>query len=345
MSSLYSADGWVDASRLMDDPAPVVIATGGRGIGKTYGVLKEFIKRDIFFLYMRRQQIQIESALTEEFNPFHELNTVEGYDILSARVNKAVIGFYHSTVKEGKAVPQGSPIGLGVALSVFANIRGISGDKITHILFDEIIPERQERPIKAEGSAILNAYESINRNRELNGIAPLKLIMLTNSNQIDSGVLDAFGAIDPLDKMIRKGQSYSTFYEGNLAIYRYTNSPISEAKKHTALYKLSNIKEFSDMAIDNDFSENDFEQVRGRPIGEYRPLVSIGGVTIYKHKSRAEYYIVRGVKTDNIYTLNDNSKTAFRKEYYYLYIALIENRVSFSDVKCKMIFEGVFKNK
>lgn len=343
MKSLYTAEGWVDAAQLLDDKAPVVVALGGRGIGKTYGVLKEFVERGIFFMYMRRQDKQIEAALTDVFNPFHELNTKEGYDIMTARVNRNVIGFFHSEEKNGKRVPVGSPIGIGAALSVFANIRGISGDKITHILFDEIIPEKTERPIRAEDSAILNAYESISRNRELDGKPPLKLIMLTNSNQISSPILDAFGGVEFVDRMIRNGISYGSFVGGDLAIYRYVNSPVSAAKAHTALYKLANVKEFSEMALENAFSDSDFEQVRQRPIREYIPIVSVAGVTVYEHKSKNEFYIVRGTKAQKVYSSMTNSMTAFRRDYFYLYMAIIEDRVSYSSVKCKMIFEGIFK--
>ena len=52
--NLYTSDGWIDAAQIVESPCPFVLAIGGRGIGKTYGVLLELYRRGIPFIYMRR---------------------------------------------------------------------------------------------------------------------------------------------------------------------------------------------------------------------------------------------------------------------------------------------------
>lgn len=211
MNSLYTKEGWIDTDVIFNDPAPFIIMVGGRGIGKTYGILREVLRRDLRFIYLRRTQSQIDVIKLKELNPFHAINTGEGTDITTSPIGKYMCGFYHAD-EEGKSI--GAPVGIGVALSTFANIRGVDGSTYDIIVFDEFIPERHERGIKEEGTALLNALETINRNRELQGQLPVKTIFLSNSNNLDSPILDALGALRTVDNMIRKGKTHTVIHEG-----------------------------------------------------------------------------------------------------------------------------------
>lgn len=59
--------------------------------------------------------------------------------------------------------------GIGMTLPSIANIRGFNGSQFEDVVFDEFIPERIVIKRKAEGDALLNAYVTINGNRELEG--------------------------------------------------------------------------------------------------------------------------------------------------------------------------------
>jgi hypothetical protein len=49
VSEFYTKDGWINAAAVMDDPATFCICLGGRGTGRTFGILKEVLERDLKF--------------------------------------------------------------------------------------------------------------------------------------------------------------------------------------------------------------------------------------------------------------------------------------------------------
>lgn len=339
---LYTNEGWVNAEALIDCPEPFVIAIGGRGIGKSYGILRELYIREIPFIYMRRTQTQLDAVTIQPLNPFNQIAEDMNLHILSQKISKHTVGFYNA-IEEGEELkPEAEPFAIGIALSTFSNIRSLSAEKYQVLFFDEIIPERHERPIKEEGLAFANVLESIGRNREMQNRKPLKVILATNSNTINSRILDTLGCIDIVDSMTRQGQEYKNI-NGMIAIYRYINSPISQKKKDSALYQVIKNDDFSGMAINNDFSKSDYENVQSKPIAEYSPLCSYGNSTIMKHKSRREYYCITGVRAEHFDKLPLSTK-AFQRKYWYLYGAIMEKRVFYQNASVKIEVEGAFKN-
>lgn len=341
---MYTSAGWVDGARILDDPATFVICLGGRGIGKTFNVLDEILKRRLRWIYMRRTQSQIDACKLPELNPFKALNTETGSDVVVAPLGKYLAGFYHSQLVDGCEKPVGETIGIGVALSTFANIRGVDGSDYDILLFDEFIPERHERnKIREEGLAFLNAVETLSRNRELTGKAPLKCILLSNSNDLNSPILDALGALKPLDEMIRQKKTLRRLSGGAISIRRYMDSPISKKKSLTSLYRAASSTDFAAMSLNNEFSADNYENVRSRPLQEFLPLVSIGEITVYEHKSDATYYIIEGVKAPERFTLLTNDRKSFKRSYWFLYEALLDRRVSYSTAPVKLAFESLWR--
>lgn len=327
----------------IQSPAAVSLCIGGRGIGKTYGALLELYRSKIPFFYMRRTQAQLDEVTIPVLSPYNKITEDTGYQITTQKIGKHAVGFYNGEKdKDGVMHPVGDPFAVGIALSTFANIRGMSSERDI-LLFDEIIPERHERPIKEEESAFSNVLESINRNRELSGKRPLKTVLLSNSNTMNSSILSALGCVKTIDKMRKAGKTYTTMYNGTLEIFMYNDSPISERKKGTAYYQILQNKDFKSMSLENDFSASDYEYIKHEPLQEYNPLVSISGVTAFSHKSRHHYYIVQGERSQETYDNTELEKAAFRKRYFYLYKAMITRKISYSDVETKIKFERVWE--
>lgn len=339
MTNLYTLSGWVNTQELIHNPAPFVLGIGGRGIGKSYGCLKDLYSENIPFIYMRRTQSQLDAVTIPALNPYNQLCKDKGYNIVSVKMGKYTVGFYNAIMGEdGMNRATGEPFALGIALNTFASIRGLSAEKYDVVLFDEIIPERHERPIKEEELAFANALESLNRNRELNGRPPLKVIMLSNSNTLNSRIISALGITDELEKMARRGIEYRLI-NNDIAIYRYIDSPISERKKNTALYRVIKNEDFSNMALSNDFAAADFEHVQTKPLNEYNILVTVGDCTICKHKNNGTYYVISGQKSQNKYSLLPIDKMAFQRNYYTVYGALLKQKVYFQSATVKIEFE------
>lgn len=340
MKDLYLKNGYVNASLYFEDPSPFVMAIGGRGIGKTYGTLEQLLERDERFIYMRRTQSQIDTLKFPNFNPFLSIDRT----ICTGSIGKYTIGFYHGELDEKQNVyrPAGAPIGVGVALSTFGSIRGIDGNDFTCILYDEFIPQSNDRKIKNEGASFLNALESINRNRELQDRSPLKTIMLSNSNSIDSPIIDSLGSLRTIEHMMRKGITYRN-EKDLISFFLYFDSPISNRKKDTALYQVAADDDFTQMSLSNRFSDNDFEDIRPKPLNEYRPTVSIGDITICEHKAGTDIYVISGSKAQIRYTTLKNDLKAFQNKYFKYYQKLIRKEVSYADISCKLQFERIWE--
>lgn len=343
---LYLDSGFIDSSLWYRDPAPFILALGGRGTGKTYGALSDAAQgRYGKFVYMRRNDTQLAAAKLPELNPFKRVNADFGTDLVFAPMGKSVSGIYHTAVVDGVSKPSGDPVGIGVPLSVFSNIRGVDGMDYQTVIFDEFIKESHERPIKNEGDAFLNMYETLNRNRELPPLneAPLKCLLLANTNDLRSPILEALGVVDIIESMIKRGQEYKNTRNGMLSIYLYQDSPVSKAKKKSALYQVANSADFSEMALDNRFSAANYEQVQSLPLREFFPLVTIGSVTVYQHNRDSDlYYVVDGKKAEDRYTEYPLSIRAFRADYFYLWEAMLDKRLFYASAAVKVRFERVW---
>ena len=338
---MYTPDGWANTDLFFDDPSPIIIAFGGRGIGKTYGVLKYLLEHGKTFVYMRRTQKNVEMCELDSMNPFAPLNRDLNTNIGLYKAGKFFWGFYETTEnKNGKKSATGSMIAPAVSLSTFC--RGIDGTGYDYLIYDEFIPQKIDKRVRGEGDAFLNAVESLQRNRVMQGQPELKCILLSNTNSLDNDVLRAFGAIDRVDKMVRKGKTYARF-DGGLSIYLFKNSPVSEKKKELALYKLANDEEFLGMALGNEFSASSYEHVQSMPIEQYRPLVSIGNITVYMHKAEDVFYVVPGIKAEDRYTTLKNDLAAFQRDFQFLKIAVYDRAVYYANAAVKVEFERIWE--
>lgn len=340
---LYLNEGWVNPALIVHNNASFVLAIGGRGIGKSYGVLKTLYEEQIPFIYMRRTQSQLDAVTIPALNPYNQICTDTGAMICSEKMGKYTIGFYTGSKNDDGIIhPVGDPFAIGIALSTFAAIRGLSAERYEVLLFDEIIPERHERAIKEEELAFANALESLNRNRELTGRDPLKVIMLSNSNTLNSRIISALGCMDMLERMSKRGDTYKVI-NNDIAIIRYEDSPISQRKAGTVIYRVLKNKDFQNMSLDNEFAAADFEQVGHKPLQEYNYIVSVGDCTVCKHKSKSEYYIISGIRQGlDYYSLLPISKKSFQRKYYYLYGALLKHKVFYQSATVKIDFEKVW---
>ena len=177
----YDKNGYIDVPTLMEkDRNPYKFIVGGRGIGKTFSILKWLI--DTYadtgkkFVYMRRTQVQVDMIRTPDLNPFLALEEELGpeYSFLIVNINKNVTGIYRPVYNEDKNIyePSDAPIGYILALSTIANIRGMAGGDIVHIFYDEFVGERHEKPITCgvptEGSTVFLKHLFFNSVGECN---------------------------------------------------------------------------------------------------------------------------------------------------------------------------------
>ena len=260
---------------------PFQVYIGGRGIGKSYSALRELaldMPEDEKWIYMRRTGKEIEACATEFGNPFKTINKDFGTAIVPMSGGKGAAEYFYNNLDEDNPIL----CGYGVALSTFAGLRSMDLSDVTLVVFDEFIPERQVKRIKAEGDALLNFYETVNRNRELQGRPPLKLILLANAIDLANPILETLGIISEIENMISHGEHRRTIPQRGLYIERVGKVGVTNAKQHTALYQLANA-DFTNDTLNADFLSADLTTIkRNVNLKEYKPIFRFSDYVVFR---------------------------------------------------------------
>lgn len=328
---LFLNNGFLDMGSIIEQPEPFIFVIGARGIGKTYGALSYMLEHQYKFVYMRRSQNEIDLTKTEELNPFKTINRDKGYDIQGKTIIKNVIGYYDKG--------SGNQYATGLALATLHNVRGIDLSDINYIFYDEFIPQLSARPIKSEFDAFANCYETINRNRELSGCEPVKMICAANSNNAANPIFIGLGLVTTIEKIKNEHRSVFRIRDKGILIINVEASPISEKKKETALYKLMKNTDYAAMALENEFSSDDFTLIHPEKLAEYKPLFNCGEITIYRHKSKNQYYVSQHYSgAPDQYGTNERELKAFAQRAWRIWDSYLDGRVLFENYLCKILF-------
>lgn len=313
-------------------PYFLYIVIGGRGIGKTYNVLRGLITDGEFFLYVRRNEAEVRNCCTVHNNPFLTINADLDRTI---EVSKAEDSFI---IHEDDSI-----LGVAGSLSTFGKYRGSNFDRVNYVIFDEFLATSPfDRLYKHESELFFNMLETVGRNREIQGRPPIKVIMLANSNRIRSGIIESLRLGEQIRLMkINKIEEWADDKRGI-----YINLPedleITRLKKQTKLYKLSADSEYYDMAINNNFAFDDFASVNRYRSNELVPVCGFGSITFYTVKGRD--YLYCSTRRANVKSYDNKTINEFRRRYgLYIKGYLDRNKVQYSDYDTKLFVDTMFK--
>lgn len=324
---------------------------GGRGIGKTYSALDFCLKlynNEIVldpslehqkFIYLRRTVVQARASSMPSTNPFKKYNSNEGTSICADFNSTYGYGeFYADSEKK-------DTIGYACALSTFQNLRGVDYSDVVFILYDECLTEDgSSTRFRNEGNTLMNLYETVNRNRVLEGRPEVILLLLSNPIDLASDLLSQLNFTKIIGSMVLKGQQRYTDYDRSLHIERLKDHAISKEKEKGALYKFAP-KSFSEQSLSGEFTENDLSLIETPKLQDYLPLISIEIVTIYRHKSEEKYHISSSIQPAT-YNLQLAEKELLRDMFYFKYKILVVNRiVTYNSFQTKMVFENLIRYK
>lgn len=333
MAKIYNSEGWVNWDYIMDQEESIISVVGARGTGKTYGLFKWMLENRKPFIYLRRLKSQLDECRKESGNPFKKLNNDLSINIKPFPNAGSVVFRYDDK--------QGAAVAVGVALSVVANVRGVDYSDFNYIVFDEFISSDGERPIKSEFQAFLNFYETVNRNRELEGKPAVKCILLGNANRISNPYFTGWHCMRRVLRMIAGNQMVWRTDDHTRMIVLLLESPISQRKTETVLYQNANA-DFIKMALDNAF-RTDETTIKSEPLKEFNHIVSVGEIGIYRHKSERRYYVSVTVSKDPYYDAFGIGLKMFQQDYYMLRVYYMVNKtVSFESFECELLFRELF---
>ena len=337
--SIYLDNGYLNYDEILKYKCPFTFIIGGRATGKTFGAIKTALELRAEFIFMRRTQAQLEIIKRPEYSPFGAINRELGLDIQSVPN-----GRYTADICQGEKV-----LGHMLALSTVSNLRGFSSGAEL-LIYDEFIPELHEKPFQggpdAEFSAFANAYETINRNRELQGREPLQCLILSNSNTLKNPLLEGFGLIDILERKKKHGKKEYINKQRGIAVFLLDDSKISEQKKHTAIYKAAEGTNFYKMAISNLFANDSPENIKSEDLKPYNILFTIeDNFSVYKHKSEKKYYISAYKKGNGGEDFTDSKmdKKRILKKYGFLIDTRMRNNIYFESYSMQVKFDNLLK--
>ena len=291
---MYLPSGYLNMAEIMEDKKyPFVFGVGARGIGKTYGALEYLMKKtEKKFILLRLTQAEAELVASEEANPFKPLGPEISDHIKFKKVDKNTTAFFFD----------GELKGVVMALSTFAKVRGADFSDYDYIFFDEYIPEKHIKKIAHTGEALKNCYETVNRNRELNGQDPVKLVCMANALNFNNDILIEVHLSEPLHRMQKKNQQFFFDDARGLMLIYPQNSPISEKKNETALYKLGG--RYNEMALDNTFRDYYDGNIRSMNLKGYKAMYIFDTLCFY-----------RSVNSDRTWYISETCKGNFKEEY------------------------------
>ena len=333
--NIYLNNGYVDIDKIMGYGLPFNFIVGGRGTGKTYGALQSAYDNDTRFILMRRTQAQCDLINKPEFNPYKTINMDRLLDIHVKSISK-----YNAKIVEYDDNDNEKILGYTCALSTIANMRGFDASDVSLLIYDEFIPEKHERALKNEGTAFLNAYETINRNREIKGEKPLQVLCLANAFNIANPIFLELGLVGRCEKMHNSGNELYMDRERGILVALLQKSRISTAKADTALYRLST-GSYSQMALSNDFVYNNTDNIKSLSLKEYTLMCTVGEISIYKHKSNRTYYVSEHrTGTAVIYKSDEVDLLRYRRNHGLICInAYMRNKIIFENMLTKSLFE------
>lgn len=331
MSKIYDdVNGWVNWDYLYNECRFIMAVTGPRQVGKTYGLLKYVLDNKLTFLYLRRLKSQLDACITSaDDNPFTALNRTGAYNV-EARRKKGTIQFFDVSGDEP------AQIGRGGALSTLAELRGIFLGDTDVIVFDEYIPMIGERPIKNEAEGFQNLLETVNSNRELFGKPPVKVFMLGNANKLMNPYFLHWHFMKTALKMIRGNQMMYRTQDNRRIMVLLLNSPISDMKKETVLYKGAESEDFFKMAIDNSFA-TDETNIKSIKLNDCRHIISIGPIGVYQLKSTGAHYCSETVDKSNQLPDNEIGIKFFRARYAGLKLIYLHGYFVFENYDCELL--------
>ena len=357
MIDIFDKHGWLDVDKMLKIAGQTnfIFCIGARGIGKSFNVLKWVLDHKKIFMYLRRTKTQYNVCKTDAASPFKALEAEANKGPFVLKSKSADLTAIYTGIPDEEdedKIIEDDFIGYMANLATFANLRSTSFQDVEVVIYDEFCPEPSERPIRGgDANALFNALETIARNRELleNG-KPLLVFCLANANDIGNDIYKSLGFVDKAAEMVETHQSVSVMNDRCCTLFQLDFSPISEAKKHTSLYKLTAgaSNQFNEMALENKFYRDTSALIKSRNIKEYNPMCSIGGITIYRSKtadnrSKFKYYVTPyATGTPRKFGSGKAEKQRFIKQYLPIWYSFLANYVCFESYSSYVLFQDAF---
>lgn len=222
MNDLYNEDYFdgyyhlgADLEKFPD--AVIYVIMSQRGPGKTYSALRYGLRTGQQLIYMKRTKDDVDLIANEGMNmsPYEPLNRDFGINIRPRHISKGIAGFYRDGADENDP-----PVSYCLALNSLKNIKGMDLTSADLMILDEFVPTLGDIQVRrTEGQMLLDCYMTASRDREMRGRPPLKLVLMSNTEQLACPIMDELELVDPTSDLIMSGESYKYIEDRKILIH------------------------------------------------------------------------------------------------------------------------------
>ena len=285
-----------------------------RGPGKTYSALRYYYERNKPIIYIKRTIEDVNlicsgkpSADGIDPSPYVPLNRDFGWNIKPVIIDKGIGAFYNFSIDEDNPEPVGAPVAYVFALSGIKKIKGIELSICDAIIFDEFIPQVGEivRHGTIEGDQLLSLVMTAQRDRPKRGLAPTKLILFANAEEISTPITNTLEIVDDMADMNAYGRAHMYLEDREIHLHYITldEIPLTEAEKH-GIFKGMLGTAWHQKTFEGSFASNDFTNVMKLSLKGCKPLIHI-------HYKQKDMYIYINPQTGLYYMCNSKNKCIF----------------------------------
>lgn len=321
----------------------VNIFIGMRGMGKTFSALSPWVKgeRDSKVMFNRLTSKETDIITSEAGNVFKDIckEFPERPPLGFFTIKKDMYSINPYRIEDYRQVMDGDSIGYCCSLVTLGGVCGMGMSDVGYQIIDEFIP-RSGRYYGDKFRDIMACWETINRNRELAGEHPCKLILLSNSNNIYDDVLVGFGLVSEAEKMCAEGREH--YYDAERSIAMHILKPtesFAEFKTNSAVARATKGTDYFDMAYGNSFAFNDFSYIEPKSVKRAVPLFSIASTAYIYRMQNGTYHVTYRRAEVPDYPINTKIyKRFFRRDLGYMENEVANGRVTYQSYELKELF-------
>lgn len=334
---------WYDFSLVLSYNAVFNFIIGARGYGKTYGMQKRLIKKNIktgeMFVWMRRYKDEVTTTKNTFFaavgNEFPDWDfRVTGWLAERAPIET-----------RGEKKREWTPVAYFIPLSIAQSMKGVSFDAVTTIVFDEFIIEKGLiHYLPDEAKAFVNFYSTVDRNQDKTTV-----FFLANSVTIMNPYF--------IEYEIRPDQmpKISTMRNGFILVHFPDSSDFKKSVSQTRFGRFISGTEYESYALDSQFADAHNALIETKP-SDAKPQFNLetahGSFSVWYSVKRQEYFIQEKLykSVHKMFTLvperMDDTRILVTYNYKplaYLRTAFRQGSVLFDKPKSRNAFTELFK--
>ena len=312
-----------------------------RGPGKTYSALRYMVATKTMFIYMKWTNDDIDLLCQKGYkgdssfdpSPFKPINRDFDCNIRPYKLREGLAGFYEFVDGE----PSGPILGYCLSLNACIRYKGFDFSECDFIILDEAIIKKGMVVKRASGEMLLDFYMTVCRDRIKRGRGDLKMVMLSNADDISGPITNVLNIVDDIAIMNTTGIDKKYDPERGIFLHHICSEEIKDDFEKMGIYKAMKDTAWGEVAFTGNFANNDFSNVQKINLKNYKPMIHLiykrKDIYIYLNHNKGMYHFTssRSDKCICDYNLDhENDQKRFYQEFGIdIRCACIENRVTF----------------